>query len=230
MVGMKKAIGILILIILIGCSGCVQKPNPVNPKGPNVTLMKALNDTEKYLASYFKGIDFEYGLTPTNECGGAPCSWSGPNAGNCTNWIFYYECMLKNESGYFHKTIRISVLYSTEGTKYIIMNEKSISLNNTTVFETMSDIQNRSLKSVLHFESRDIFLISKNNNTWNSTGNYLFKITLNFYVKKDVFNNTPIWWIRWEYKVNKDRYDSKYVDFFINGLNGTILKIEYPSK
>lgn len=230
MVGMKKAIGLLILIILIGSSGCVQKPNPVNPKGPNATLTKALNDTEQYLVGYFKGIDFEYSLTPTNECNGAPCSWSGSNAGNCTNWLFYYECIQKNESGYFHKTIRLSVRYSTGGTKFIIMNQISTALDTKTINETISNIQNRSLRSVIHFESRDIFLISKSNNIWNSTGYYLFKVALNYYVKKENFNNTPVWWIRWEYKENKDRYDSTYVDFYVNGINGTVLKIAYPSK
>ena len=230
MVEMKKVIGILISIILIGISGCVVKPNPVNPKGPNATLANALNDTEKYLVKYFKGIDFEYGLTPTNECNGAPCSWSGPNAGNCTSWMFYYECMQKNESGYFHKTIRLYVRYSTEGTNFIIMNERSIAQDSKTVFEKISDIQNRSLKSVLHFESRDIFLISKNNNKWNSTGHYLFKIWLHFYISSKDFNNLPVWNVRWEYKENKESYSSEYVDFNINGINGTILRIEYPSK
>jgi hypothetical protein len=225
---MKRIIGLSIIILLICTSGCVVKPQPKNPKGPNITLARAINDTDTYIAKKTIENTYEFKPIATDECSGFPCSWSGPNMGNCTKWAFYYEGVTKNDSGYAHNTIYIITQYTTKGVNPVIRSIHSNTITNASVSATISDIQNRSLIKYLHFDSRDIFLISKDANKWNSTGYYLYYIILYYYINMTDSNNTPLWWVRWEYRQNKEPYSSTMFEVYINGINGTIYKTHYP--
>lgn len=225
---MKRIIGLSIILLLVCSSGCVVKPQPKNPNGPKITLARAINDTDIYIAKNTIENVYEFKPIATDECSGVPCSWSGSNIGNCTQWAFYYEGVMKNGSGYTHNRIYVMTHYTNKGANSEMRGIKLNAITNASVSETISDIQNRSLIKYLHFDSRDIFLISKDANKWNSTGYYLYCIILYFYINLTDSNNTPLWWVRWEYKQNKESYSSTIIDIYINGINGTIYKTYYP--
>jgi hypothetical protein len=232
-VNMRNGTVAAVLVLLVVSAGCTtekERPAPVNPSGPVMGPLEALNAATGYLDSYYMGTAVIVPFTLVRKMQGGPCPWEGERAGNATNWMMIFEGILA--SGGFGRDVTVAVTAEYRSGKIGVRHIEvgSVAIGQSDADRVMYDIDNVSLASNISFDSHAMFSRAEPLKYNMSSGlYYLQSITMTLYDRTTSPHGSdgPTWEAGWKY-IAKDSLKPTTTYVILNATTGAYIKTLGP--
>jgi len=229
----RRYLSFLIVLLAVLASGCTspkEGPSPLNPSGPVMGAITALNAATSYLDNYYIGTAVIVPFTLTHKLQGGPCAWAGENAGNATRWMMVLEGILGAEGFGRDVTVAVTVEYRSGkvGVKHQEIGAEQIQKEDAD--RVMDEIDNVSLASNISFDNHAMFL-KADPLKWNVSKElyYLQSITLTLYDRTTSPHGSdgPSWEVGWKY-IARDSLKAATSFVILNATSGAYVKTLPP--
>lgn len=217
---------VLLAVLASGCTSPREGPAPVNPSGPVLGAVAALNAATSYLDSFYMGTAIILPFTLTHKLQGGPCAWANENAGNATKWMMVLEGILATEGFGRHVTVAVTVEYrdGNVGVRHQEIGAGQIQKEDAD--RVMDEIDSVSLASNISFDNHAMFL-KADPLKWNVSKElyYLQSITLTLYDRTTSPHGSdgPSWEVGWKY-IARDSLKAATSYVILNATSGAYVK------